>query len=99
MTDPLDQVRGSHLNDSERHRPRKGCVRVCVCALYGSVPICVCRHARTALCDVSVTKKRGWATEGMGRALIKVTRTFLPPCLLLLQMQSKVKKVEKKESW
>ena len=31
----------------------------------------------------------------MGRALIKVTPTFLPPCLLLFQVQSKLKKVRK----
>ena len=57
MTDPLDQVCWSHLNNSERHKQRKGCVRVCVCALYGGVPISMCTHARTALCDVSVTKQ------------------------------------------
>ena len=57
MTDPLDQVCWSHLNNSERHKQRKGCVRVCVCALYGGVPISMCTHACTALCDVSVTKQ------------------------------------------
>ena len=31
----------------------------------------------------------------MGRALIKVTPTFLPHCLLLFQVQSKLKKVRK----